>query len=72
MPAWKIGNRRIFYDYIALTNWDPAPLGVLRKYRVDWAIVGRGSPLAHAVAVQPDWREVYADTKVSIYVKRGT
>lgn len=72
MPAWKIGDRRIFYDYLALTNWDPAPLGVLQKYGVDWAILGRGSPLAHALASQPDWREVYADTKVSIYVKRGT
>ena len=71
MPAWKIGDRRIFYDYIALTNWDPPPLGVLRKYGVDWAILGRGSPLAQALASQPGWREVYVDTKVSIYVKRG-
>ena len=72
MPAWKIGNRRIFYDYIALTNWDPPPLEVLRKYGVDWAILERGSPLAHALASEPAWQEVYADTKVSIYVKRGT
>ncbi|TLY42133.1 MAG: hypothetical protein E6K61_03895 [Nitrospirae bacterium] len=72
MPAWRIGNRRIYYDYLALTNWDPPALGVLQKYGVDWALVERGSPLAQALASLDEWREVYADTKVSIYVKRGT
>ncbi|MBI4402353.1 MAG: hypothetical protein HY581_12070 [Nitrospirae bacterium] len=70
MPAWRVGDRRIFYDYIALTNWEPPALGVLQKYDVDWAIVELGNPLNRALASQGDWQEIYKDTKVSIYVKR--
>ncbi len=69
MPAWRMGDRRIFYDYIALTNWDPPALGVLRKYSVDWAIVGRGTPLEGALGSQHEWQRVYEDTKVVIYVR---
>ncbi len=70
MPAWRIGDRWIFYDYVALTAWDPPALGVLAKYGVDWAIVGRNSPLDDALAQEPDWREVYGDPKVTIFVRR--
>ncbi|HET8579599.1 MAG TPA: hypothetical protein VFL31_01245 [Nitrospiraceae bacterium] len=70
MPAWRVGDRWIFYDYVALTNWDPPALGVLKKYEVDWAIVGRGSPLDRALAGQREWHAIYQDTKVSLYVRR--
>jgi hypothetical protein len=70
MPAWRIGDRWIFYDYVALTSWDPPELRVLDKYGVDWAIVGRNSPLDDALAQEQDWREVYGDPKVTIYVRR--
>ena len=69
MPAWRVGDRWIFYDYIALTSWDPPELGVLAKYGVDWAIVGAGTPLAAALSSRADWRAVYKDTKVTLYVK---
>ncbi|MGH7229209.1 MAG: hypothetical protein ACREIH_08335, partial [Nitrospiraceae bacterium] len=70
MPAWQVGDRRIFYDYIALTNWDPPALGVLSKYGVDWAIVGRGSPLDRVLAGRREWQALYQDAKVSLYVRR--
>jgi len=70
MPAWRVGDRWIFYDYIALTNWDPPALGVLQKYDVDWAIVRRGSPLARALANKDEWLQIYQDAKVSLYVRR--
>ena len=70
MPAWRVGDRWIFYDYIALTNWDPPALGVLNKYKVDWAIVGRGSPLDRVLAGQRGWQAIYQDMKVSLYVRR--
>lgn len=70
MPAWRIGERWIFYDYVAVTSWDPPELLVLDKYGVDWAIVGRNSPLDDALAQEPDWREVYGDRKVTIFVRR--
>ncbi len=70
MPAWRIGDRWIFYDYVALTNWDPPALGVLDKYGVDWALVRRGSPLDQALRREAGWRTVYEDAKVVIYVRR--
>jgi len=70
MPAWRIDDRRIFEDYLALTNWDPPALGVLDKYLVDWALVKRDSPLEQALGAAGGWRTVYADTKVMIYVRR--
>jgi hypothetical protein len=69
MPAWRIGNRWIFYDYVALTAWDPPELGVLAKYGVDWAMVGVGTPLAAALADRADWGAVYRDAKVALFVK---
>ncbi|TAJ09094.1 MAG: hypothetical protein EPO61_06990 [Nitrospirae bacterium] len=71
MPAFRIGDRWIFKDYMVLTNNNPPDLAVLEKYHVDWAIVSVGTPLSQALAKQPDWREVYLDAKVAIYVKRG-
>ena len=70
MPAWRVGDRWIFYDYVALTNWDPPELRVLEKYNVDWAIVGRNTPLDDALSQEPGWREAYGDKKVTIYVRR--
>jgi len=70
MPAFRRGDRWILKDYVALTAWNPPALGVLKKYNVDWAIVGRGTPLQQALGSQPSWRAVYEDAKVVIYVKR--
>jgi hypothetical protein len=69
MPAFRIGDRWIFKDYMALTNGDPPDLSVLEKYQVDWAIVSVGTPLSQTLAKQPAWREVYLDGKVSVFVK---
>ncbi len=71
MPAWRVGDRRIFYDYVALTAREPPALGVLEKYRVDWAITEADSALARALAAWGSWRELYRDPKVAIYVKQG-
>lgn len=69
MPAFRMGDRWIFKDYVALTSWDPPALGVLNKYGVDWTIVGRGTPLQQALSSRPDWRALYEDKKVTIYVR---
>lgn len=70
MPAWRIGERRIFEDYIALTNWDPPALGMLDKYQVDWALVTRDGPLGQALGAQPGWQAAYEDAKVRVFVRR--
>lgn len=69
MPAWRIGDRWIFRDYIALTAGNPPELGVLQKYGVDWALVGRETPLDEALAREAGWKAVYEDAKVTIYVQ---
>ncbi|MBM4132127.1 MAG: hypothetical protein FJ245_00005 [Nitrospira sp.] len=70
MPAFRIGDRWIFKDYMALANGSQSDLSVLEKYRVDWAIVSVGTPLSQTLAKQLTWREVYLDAKVAIYVKQ--
>ena len=70
MPAWRIGEHWIFYDYAALALWDPPKVRVLDKYNVDWAIVGRNSLLDEALEQNPGWKEAYSDKKVTIYVSR--
>lgn len=70
MPAFRIGDRWIFKDYMELTSGSPPDLMVLDKYRVDWAIVSNGTPLNQALASHQDWTEAYRDSKVSIFVQR--
>ena len=69
MPAWRVGDRWIFYDYVALTAWVPPELRVLDKYDVDWALIGTGSPLALALSAHEGWTVRYADDKATIYTK---
>lgn len=66
MPAWRIGHRRIFQDYVELNRGESPALEVLDRYRVDWAMIQRGSPLAQALEVRPEWKTLYADAKVLI------
>jgi hypothetical protein len=69
MPAWRIGDRWIFYDYMALTTWDPPVLGVLDKYGVEWAMTATGGPLDQALDRASAWRVRYADHKVRLYAR---
>lgn len=70
MPAWRMGDRWIFYDYVALTAWEPPELGVLAKYGVDWALVETGSSLAAGLDATGQWDATYRDHKVILYLKR--
>jgi hypothetical protein len=67
MPAWRIDNRWIFYDYMALTSWDPPVLGVLDKYAVDWALTAVEGTLDRVLDSERAWQVRYADRKVRIY-----
>ena len=70
MPAWRVADRWIFHDYVALAHQDPPALGVLDKYRVEWGITAAGSMLDRAIQRAPGWRSVYEDRKVRIFVRR--
>lgn len=67
MPAWRIGDRWIFKDYIELREADPPQLAVLDKYSVDWTLLKRDSVLARTLAGLPTWHKEYEDAKVVIY-----
>src|SRR5581483_3561266 len=67
MPAWRIGERRVFSDYMALTNNSPPALAVLDKYAVDWALLPADAELCSTLARQPAWRELYRDEVAAIY-----
>jgi hypothetical protein len=70
MPAWRLGHRRIFQDYVALNQQSPPGLSLLEKYSVDWAIVREQGPLDQALKqASSKWWSVYTDRKVSIYVR---
>lgn len=66
MPAWRIGHRRIFQDYVELNREESPALEVLDRYRVDWAVIQKGSALAQALEGRPGWRTLYGDAKVLI------
>lgn len=69
MPAWRIGDRWILYDYLALVHRDPPALKVLDKYGVDWAMTQRSGALDAALRQQMEWRQVYEDAKTVIFVR---
>ena len=69
MPAWRIGDRWIFYDYMALASGQSPALGVLDKYGVDWVLTAVGGVLDRELNEQPIWSVRYADHKVRIYGK---
>jgi hypothetical protein len=70
MPAWRLGDRWIFADYMLLNQAGPSPLDIMEKYGVDWALVGKQTPLAASLATDPGWRLLYVDPKVEVF-RRG-
>jgi hypothetical protein len=70
MPAWRVADRWIFRDYVALAHQDPPALGVMDKYRVEWGITAAGGVLDQAIQRAPGWRHVYEDRKVRIFARR--
>jgi len=69
MPAWRIGDRWIFKDYVDLVTAPVPRTDLLDKYMVDWALLKRETPLATMLAATPGWINEYEDMKVVIYVK---
>jgi len=69
MPAWQIGDRWIFKDYVDLVSAPVPRTDLLDKYAVDWALLKKGTALAILLAATPGWSHEYEDMKVVIYVK---
>ena len=69
MPAWQIGDRWIFKDYVDLVSAPVPRTDLLDKYAVDWALLKRGTALAALLAATPGWSHEYEDMKVVIYTR---
>lgn len=72
MPAWQIGDRWIFKDYVDLVSASVPRTDLLDKYAVDWALLKRETALATVLASTPGWEKEYEDRKVVVYVKRNS
>ncbi len=66
MPAWRIGNRRIFQDYVDLNREPTRQLPLLNRYEVDWALIPRDIPLTLVLQTDPAWKVLYTDSKAVI------
>jgi hypothetical protein len=69
MPAWQIGDRWIFKDYVDLVSASVPRTDLLEKYAVDWALLKKGTALATLLAATPGWSHEYEDMKVVIYAR---
>ncbi len=69
MPAWQIGDRWIFKDYVDLVSAPVPRTDLLDRYAVDWALLKKGTALAGLLATRPGWSREYEDAKVVIYAR---
>ena len=69
MPAWQIGDRWIFKDYVDLVPSPVPRMDLLDKYAVDWVLLKRGTGLATLLAATPGWSHEYEDMKVVIFAR---
>lgn len=72
MPAWQIGDRGIFKDYVDLVSAPVPRTDLLDKYVVDWTLLKKGTALATVLASTPGWEKEYEDMKVVVYAKRNS
>lgn len=72
MPAWQIGDRWIFKDYVDLVSAPVPRTDLLDHYAVDWALLKKGTALATVLASTPGWEKEYEDMKVVVYAKRNS
>ena len=77
MPHWRLpalpgqpgGERWIFKDHNDLTQAETNSLDILDKYQVDWALVGKASPIYWVLLGQEDWQAKYQDGIAAIFAK---
>ncbi len=72
MPAWQIGDRWIFKDYVDLVSAPVPRMKLLDQYAIDWVLLKRGTALATLLASTSGWEKEYEDMKVVVYSKRNS
>jgi hypothetical protein len=57
-----------------LTQWatlQSDPNGLLNKYKIDFCLLSRASPMATVIPLLPNWTAVYSDNNSVIFVRTG-
>jgi hypothetical protein len=49
---------------------EPTWRAVLDRWKVDWVLVPRKAPAAHALAESPDWTRAYGDSTAVLFNRR--
>ena len=73
MSYWKIGDKKIFEDYLTIERLQKGWREKMDEYGIQWILIQSDSPLASALEVLPDqWKEMYRDNQAVIFVKKQT
>jgi hypothetical protein len=62
----------ILADYLHITLLKPGALAVVSHYGIQTCLLERNEPLATALAVLPEWQEVYQDEISVLFVERNS
>jgi hypothetical protein len=62
----------VFQDYARIMYLDRDVQSLLRKYGIESCLIDRTAALATLLAALPDWKKVYGDELVVIFVREST
>jgi hypothetical protein len=57
-------------DYTRWATLQEDPNALLDKYKVDFCLLSKNSPMAHVLPFLPGWKVAYSDTQAIIFVRR--
>lgn len=60
----------VLYDYARWATLQEDPRHLLDQYRISTCLLVAGSPMAHVLALLPEWQQVYADKNSVIFTRR--
>lgn len=68
MPGWKMQDRDILSDYLAIWKVTPKTDQLLEKYQVEYALLAIDSPI-FSYLEKSDWQVVYKDQQAVVLIK---
>ena len=60
----------VLSDYLHISRLEPGALSVLRSYGIQSCLLQRDEPLSTVLSASPDWRRIYVDNVVALFVHR--
>jgi hypothetical protein len=56
-------------DFTRWATLQEEPNALLDKYKVDFCLLSKNSPMAHVLPLLPGWKAAYSDTQAIIFVR---